>query len=74
MLSKTERDTIREAAKLIVRETNEGEQVMIRDFGTFKRTQRKAKAARNPQTGAAVQIPAREVLAFKASKSVIVEK
>lgn len=44
-----------------------GEAIQIRRFGTFKLQKRKARAARNPRTGASVEVPARAVPVFKAS-------
>jgi DNA-binding protein HU-beta len=44
------------------------ENVTIRGFGTFKTTIRSARKGRNPQTGAEIQIAAKTVLTFKASK------
>jgi DNA-binding protein HU-beta len=38
-------------------------------FGTFKTAQRKARTARNPQTGAAIKIPKRRVVRFSAGKA-----
>jgi len=37
-------------------------------FGTFRVSHRKARVARNPQTGAPVKVPARTVPRFTASK------
>jgi integration host factor subunit beta len=47
----------------------EGEHIEIRGFGTFKVRKRKARAARNPRTGEAVEVPARQVPVFKPSKN-----
>ncbi len=44
------------------------ESVVIKGFGTFKTVTRAARSGRNPQTGAAIQIPAKTALTFKASK------
>jgi nucleoid DNA-binding protein len=41
--------------------------VSVRGFGTFKTKTRAARTGRNPQTGAALQIPAKDVLTFKAA-------
>ena len=41
-----------------------GDEVRIQGFGTFKISQRKARLGRNPQTGEAVQVPARRVVRF----------
>ena len=38
-------------------------------FGTFKTAQRKARTARNPQTGAAIKVPKRRVVRFTAGKA-----
>ncbi|TVP60254.1 MAG: integration host factor subunit beta [Gemmatimonadales bacterium] len=46
-----------------------GESIEIRGFGTFKLRRRKARTARNPRTGEAVEVPARDVPVFKPSRS-----
>ena len=38
-------------------------------FGSFQTSQRKARTARNPQTGATVKVPKRRVVRFKAGKA-----
>jgi len=45
-----------------------GDEVSIAGFGTFVAKQRKARQARNPKTGAAVNVPAMKVPKFKAGK------
>jgi DNA-binding protein HU-beta len=45
-----------------------GDEVRVPDFGTFKVTKRKAREGRNPQTGAAIKIPASKVAKFTPSK------
>ena len=45
-----------------------GDKVTFTGFGTFERRFREARTGRNPQTGAEVPIPARNVPAFKAGK------
>jgi len=45
------------------------EKVTLVGFGTFQITERKARTARNPQTGQTVQIPARKVPRFKPGKN-----
>lgn len=47
--------------------------VPLTGLGTFKVTHRAARAGRNPSTGATIQIAAKNVLKFKASKSVEAE-
>ncbi len=48
--------------------TDDGDKLSIRGFGTFANKTTKAREGRNPQTGAAIQIPAKTKLTFKASK------
>jgi DNA-binding protein HU-beta len=43
-----------------------GNKVTIVGIGTFSVAKRKARAGRNPQTGAAIKIPARKVPKFTA--------
>ena len=43
--------------------------VQITGFGTFEGRDRAARTARNPQTGAAIQVAATRVPAFKAGKA-----
>lgn len=47
---------------------NDGD-VRLVGFGTFLVTKRKATTGRNPQTGAAIQIPAANVPKFRAGKA-----
>src|ERR671928_250996 len=42
--------------------------IEVRGFGTFKIRQRKTRMARNPRTGAPVEVAARPVPVFKPSK------
>ena len=45
-----------------------GEKVTLVGFGTFSVTKRSARMGRNPQTGAEIQIPAKNIVKFKAGK------
>ena len=42
--------------------------VTLVGFGTFSKVRRKARKARNPQTGEAIKIKARNAVKFKAGK------
>ncbi len=42
--------------------------VTLVGFGTFKKSRRKARKGRNPQTGETIKIKARNVVKFKAGK------
>ena len=53
----------------ITRSLKKGESITFVGFGTFKTSQRKARTARNPQTGAAIKIPKRRVARFSAGKA-----
>ena len=52
-------DAITEALK-------KGEKLTLIGFGTFGVSKREGRTGRNPQTGAAIQIPARNAVTFKA--------
>ena len=52
-------DAITEALK-------KGDKLTLIGFGTFGVSKREGRTGRNPQTGATVEIPARNVVSFKA--------
>jgi len=49
-------------------ELNNGNKVSLIGFGTFSVTARAARTGRNPQTGEAIQIAAKNVVKFKPGK------
>lgn len=53
----------------ITRSLKKGDAVSFVGFGTFKISNRKARKARNPQTGATINIPKRRVPRFSAGKA-----
>ena len=53
----------------ITKALKKGDSVSFVGFGTFKTAQRKARTARNPQTGAAIKIAKRRVPKFSAGKA-----
>ena len=53
----------------ITKALKKGDPITFVGFGTFKTAQRKARMARNPQTGAAIKIPKRRVVRFTAGKA-----
>lgn len=53
----------------ITRTLKKGDSVSFVGFGTFKTSNRKARTARNPQTGDAIRIPKRRVARFSAGKA-----
>ena len=52
----------------ITKSLKKGQPITFVGFGTFKTAQRKARTARNPQTGAAIKVPKRRVVKFTAGK------
>ena len=46
-----------------------GESIQIRNFGTYKIKERKARIGRNPKNSEIVQIPAKKAIKWKMSKS-----
>ncbi|MFH1687302.1 MAG: HU family DNA-binding protein [bacterium] len=52
----------------VTTQLKKGKKVSFAGFGTFTVSQRKARTGRNPQTGAAIEIPATKVPVFKAGK------
>ncbi len=46
----------------------EGDKVEIRDFGNFRLRSRKQRLARNPKTGALVNVPPKRVPHFKVGR------
>ena len=53
----------------ITKSLKKGDAITFVGFGTFKTAQRKARTARNPQTGAPINIPKRRVPRFAAGKA-----
>ncbi|MDP1568587.1 MAG: HU family DNA-binding protein [Vicinamibacterales bacterium] len=53
----------------ITRTLKKGGTVTFVGFGTFKTSQRKARTARNPQTGATIKIAKRRVARFTPGKA-----
>ena len=52
----------------IVHAIERGDKVEIRGFGSFRIRQRGGRVARNPKTGARVEVPPRRIPVFKPSK------
>jgi DNA-binding protein HU-beta len=53
----------------VTRALKKGDSITFVGFGTFKTSMRKARTARNPQTGASIKIPKRRVVRFSAGKA-----
>ena len=52
----------------IQKTVSKGKKVTLVGFGTFEPRKRAARTGRNPQTGAAIKIPAKTVPVFSAGK------
>jgi integration host factor subunit beta len=52
----------------IIHAIDRGDKVEIRGFGTFRTRPRRARIGRNPKSGAPVEVPAKRIPFFKASK------
>lgn len=61
-------DAVEAVVSAISTLTETGDSLALRGFGTFKLKTRAARTGRNPQTGAAIDIPAKTALSFRASK------
>jgi DNA-binding protein HU-beta len=53
----------------ITKALKKGDTVTFVGFGTFKTASRKARTARNPQTGAPIKVPKRKAVRFVAGKA-----
>jgi nucleoid DNA-binding protein len=62
-------DAAMDAIEQSIADSRPGESVRVPGLGTFTVRQRAARMGRNPQTGAAIQIPASRSVGFKAAKS-----
>ena len=54
---------------VVSEELKNGGKIQLVGFGTFEVSERAARTGKNPQTGAAIQIPASKAPKFKAMKS-----
>ena len=55
--------------EVIAEELKKGEKIQLVGFGTFEVSNRAARTGKNPQTGAAINIPASKAPKFKAGKA-----
>lgn len=60
---------LEELAALAEKETKSGGQFVVPGLGKAVKAHRKARTGRNPQTGAAIKIPARTVVKFRLAKA-----
>ena len=55
----------------ISEDLKQGNEVIIKDFGTFKSEKRAARKGRNPQSGEEIIIPEKQVVKFKPYKNIL---
>lgn len=68
-ITKTDADSALQAFMTGVTETmKKGDKLSLTGFGTFSVNDRPARTGRNPQTGKALEIPAKKVVKFKVGK------
>jgi DNA-binding protein HU-beta len=69
-LTKKDAEKALNATLAAISETlQQGEEVSIPNFGTFKVKERSARKGRNPRTGEPIDIPARKAISFSPGKS-----
>lgn len=59
------RNIVQGTLDTIIREIQDNGRAEIRNFGIFEVRTRKARRARNPRTGEAIQVPAKKTVVFK---------
>ena len=62
-------EIVRGVFDLVKSTLENGENIKISGFGTFEVKEKDARIGRNPQTGESIEITARRVLTFKASRT-----
>ena len=62
------KEIFEELSNLASREVKENGEFVLPGFGKLVLSERKAREGRNPQTGEAIQIPAKTTLKFRLSK------
>lgn len=68
-LTKAQSKTALNATLAVISDTlADGGEVVLTGFGSFKIKHAQARTGRNPHTGEVVQIPAKNVVAFKVGK------
>jgi DNA-binding protein HU-beta len=61
-------DTLQSFMMAVTDTMNKGDKLTLVGFGTFSVSKRAARDGRNPQTGKAIKIPAKNVVKFKSGK------
>jgi integration host factor subunit beta len=64
-------DVVELVLDTIVSALHRGDKIEIRNFGSFRTRQRRARIGRNPKTGARVEVPPKKIPYFKPSKELL---
>ena len=68
-VKKTEAEAFLAAQALVLRKAlKEGDEITVPNVGKLSTAKREAREARNPSTGATIEVPAKTVVKFKAAK------
>ncbi len=62
-------DILEALAATALQQTKKNGQFVVPGLGKLVKSQRKARMGRNPQTGAAIKIPAKTVVKFRVAKA-----
>lgn len=69
LTAKAAREAVAAVFGAVTDSLKKGDKVVVTGFGTFMVRNRKSRVGRNPQTGAAINIPARKTPGFTAGKA-----
>jgi DNA-binding protein HU-beta len=69
LTAKAAREAVAAVFGAVTDALKKGDKVVVTGFGTFMVRSRKARTGRNPQTGTAINIPARKTPGFTAGKA-----
>ncbi|MFC1626637.1 HU family DNA-binding protein [Patescibacteria group bacterium] len=69
LTAKASREAVQAVFGTITDSLKKGDKVVVTGFGTFMVRSRKSRTGRNPQTGEAINIPARKTPGFTAGKA-----
>ena len=69
LTAKAAREAVAAVFGAVTDALKKGDKVVVTGFGTFMVRSRKARTGRNPQTGSAINIPARKTPGFTAGKA-----
>lgn len=69
LTNKAAKESVQAVFAIVADALKKGDKVVVTGFGTFMVRSRASRTGRNPQTGAAINIPARKTPGFTAGKA-----